>query len=268
LPFSAGVCVILGELLAAQAVPRAADLVLGFCSIFFISATALILNDYFDYEVDKVNAPERPLPAGLVTKRDVVILSVVVALLGMACSALISGTALAVTVVVWILGVAYNWRLKRTGLPGNLVVAVSVGMIFIFGGIVVGHPRDLVVWWFGALAMLIDLGEEIAADAMDVEGDRLGGSRSLAVVFGPRAALRASAGIFFTVVVLSVLPFPLRWLDPVYLVPMALMDVAILYPTIRLLGTRPDRPRRFIQWIYRGALGALLVFIVMRLVVR
>ncbi|NTU50494.1 MAG: UbiA family prenyltransferase, partial [Desulfobulbaceae bacterium] len=203
LPFSAGICITLGELLAAGSVPPVSVLVLGFLSFFFISATALILNDYFDYEIDMVNAPQRPLPSGMVTKADVVILSVVVALLGFLFSALISVTALVVTVVVWSVGVAYNWRFKRTGLLGNLMVSFSVGMTFIFGGIVVGHPADPIVWWFGLLAMLIDLGEEIAADAMDTEGDKLIGSRSLAILIGPRNALKVSAGIFTAVVLIS-----------------------------------------------------------------
>ena len=165
---------------------------LGLFIIFFTSATALILNDYFDYETDTVNAPERPLPAGLVTKRDVVVLSMVAALLGMVSSALISAAALLVTVVMWIVGVAYNWRLKRAGLLGNLMVSSSVGMTFIFGGIVAGHPTEVVVWWFGVVAMLVNLGEEIAADAMDREGDKLIGPRSLAVVLGSRARRQGS----------------------------------------------------------------------------
>ena len=82
LPFTAGVCVILGELLALGKFPTTTEIVLGFLSIFFISATSLILNDYFDIESDKINAPERPLPAGLVTERDVVLLSIVVTMLG------------------------------------------------------------------------------------------------------------------------------------------------------------------------------------------
>jgi geranylgeranylglycerol-phosphate geranylgeranyltransferase len=266
LPLSAGICVVLGELLAAGSVPRLSELVLGFLSIFFISATALILNDYFDCEIDKINAPDRPLPAGLVTKRDVLALSMVVALLGLICSALISLTALLVAVVVWIIGVAYNWRLKRTGLPGNLMVSLSVGMTFVFGGIVVGRPTELVVWWLGILALLFDLGEEIAADAMDVEGDRLIGSRSLAIVIGPRKALKVSAGIFAAVVLVSLTPFVLRWFEPIFLVPMLLMDAVLLYSTMRLLDPKAENPRRFIRWIYLGGSFAILMLIVMRLV--
>src|SRR5215467_13194681 len=90
LPFTAGVCVILGELLALGKFPNMEELILGFLSVFFISAAALILNDFFDIESDKVNAPERPLPAGLVTKREVVLLACAVTVLGLTASYLIS----------------------------------------------------------------------------------------------------------------------------------------------------------------------------------
>ena len=189
LPFSAGVCVILGQFLALDSIPPLQEIVLGFLSIFFISATALILNDYFDLEIDKINAPHRPLPSGMVTTRDAIVLSFVVAFLGLMAGALLSLTALITIFVVWVVGVLYNWRFKRSGLVGNLMVSFSVGMTFVFGGISVGQPANINVWWFGAIAFLMDLGEEIAADAMDIEGDKLIGSRSLAIVYGRETAL-------------------------------------------------------------------------------
>lgn len=96
---------------------------LGFLSVFFISATALILNDYFDLEIDRINAPQRPLPSGMITPRDVIVLSFVVAFLGLMASALISLTAFITICVVWIVGVLYNWRCKCPGLIGNLMVS-------------------------------------------------------------------------------------------------------------------------------------------------
>jgi geranylgeranylglycerol-phosphate geranylgeranyltransferase len=266
LSFTAGICVVLGELLAAGSVPALYELVLGFVSMFCISATALILNDYFDYDIDKVNAPQRPLPSGMVTKQDVVVLALVVALLGIAASSLISFSVLAVAIVVWVVGVAYNWRFKRTGLLGNLMVSFSVGMTFIYGGIAVGHPDDAIVWWFGILAMLIDLGEEIASDAMDIDGDRLIDSRSLAIVIGARKALNVSAGIFAAIIAISLIPFIVHWLERIYLFPMLLMDVIILYSTIRLLNPASGNPRRSIRWIYLGGSLSILIFIVMRVV--
>jgi len=265
LPFTAGVCVLLGELLALGNFPPAKGLVLGFLSVFFISATSLILNDYFDIESDKINAPERPLPAGLVSKRDVVVLSIIVTLLGFIASAMISLLALLVVILVWAVGFLYNWRYKKTGLLGNLLVCFSVGMTFIFGGIAVGKPFENTVWFFSILVLLIDLGEEIAADAMDAEGDRHAGSKSLAVQLGQENALRISAGIFLSVIVFSCLPFVFGWMQWIYALPLLLMDVAILYSTLKLLDSKTANRRVYIRAIYLSGLAALIIFLFIRM---
>jgi geranylgeranylglycerol-phosphate geranylgeranyltransferase len=172
---------------------------------------------------------------------------------------------LVTAVALWSVGVLYNWRFKRSGLPGNLMVAFSVSMTFVFGGISVGRSDELLVWWFGAIAFLLDLGEEIAADAMDAEGDRLIGSRSLAIVHGRRAALRTSAGLFAALVVVSIVPFVLGRLEPIYLLPIGAMDAVIIYSVARLLDPAAQRPRATIRWIYLSGTVAVLVFISMRM---
>ena len=266
LPFTAGVCVILGELLALGKLPTTAEMVLGFLSVFFISATSLVLNDYFDLEIDKINAPERSLPAGLVTQRDAVLLSIALTLLGFITSYMISFGALVTVVLVWVVGFLYNWRFKRAGLIGNLMVSFSVGMTFIYGGIAVGKPFEKIVWFFGILVMLIDLGEEIAADAMDAEGDSQAGSRSLALKFGPENALKISGIIFLSVIVVSCLPFLFGWLEWIYLIPILFMDAVILYSTIKLLDSRTLNRRVYIRWIYLSGLVSILFFILIRVI--
>jgi geranylgeranylglycerol-phosphate geranylgeranyltransferase len=136
---------------------------------------------------------------------------------------------------------------------------------FVFGGISVGRTDEWLVWWFGAIAFLLDLGEEIAADAMDAEGDRLIGSRSLAIVHGRAAAMYVSAAIFGSLVVLSLAPFLIGRLDPVYLVAIGVMDVAILASTVRLLDPTTARPRNAIRAIYLSGTFAVLVFIALRI---
>ncbi len=266
LPFTAGVCVILGELLALGALPTTTEIVLGFLSIFFISATSLILNDFFDLEIDRINAPERPLPAGLVTEREVVLLSIVVAVLGFITGYLIRLEALLVIILVWAVGFLYNWRFKKAGLIGNLMVSFSVGMTFIFGGIAVNKPFETVVWFFAIILMLVDLGEEIAADAMDIEGDRRAGSRSLALVLGREKALKISGTVFLLVVAASSLPFLLGWLEWIYLFPILLMDLVILYSTGKLLDPRIVNRRIYIRWIYLTGLGAFIIYIIIKIV--
>jgi geranylgeranylglycerol-phosphate geranylgeranyltransferase len=114
--------------------------------------------------------------------------------------------------------------------------------------------------------MLIDLGEEIAADAMDIEGDRQAGSRSLALVLGRENALKISGAIFLLVIVASSLPFLLGWLERIYLFPILLMDIVMLYSTSKLLDSKIVNRRIYIRWIYLTGLVAFLIFIIIRMV--
>jgi len=146
------------------------------------------------------------------------------------------------------------------------MVSFSVGMTFIFGGIAVNKSFEIIVWFFAVIVMLIDLGEEIAADAMDIEGDSQAGSRSLALVLGREKALKISGATFLLVVVASSLPFLFGWLEWIYLLPILLIDVVLLYSTSKLLDSRIENRRIYIRLIYLTGLVALLIFIIIRMV--
>jgi geranylgeranylglycerol-phosphate geranylgeranyltransferase len=122
------------------------------------------------------------------------------------------------------------------------------------------------VLFFGLIAALIDLGEEIAADSLDIQGDLLINSNSLAIKYGKSTALKISGFIFFLVILLSAIPFILNWFSIIYLFPIAMMDIAIAYPSFRLLKSQNKEGRKYIRWIYLGATMGLIIFIMMRLV--
>lgn len=167
--------------------------------------------------------------------------------------------------VLAIVGNLYNWKFKKTGLPGNLMVSFSVGMTFVYGGITVGMPLEKTVLFFGLLAAMLDLGEEIAADAMDMKGDKEINSNSLAIKFGRATALRISSSIFAFVMMLTIIPFILRWFGVVYIIPFLLMDAIISYSDINLLKSKGDEGRGYIKWIYRSSTAAIFAFLIMKL---
>lgn len=262
LPAAAGVCVVLGEALALGAFPPIRDLALGFACGFFLSGSALITNDYFDLEVDRVNAPGRPLPSGLLTPREVMILGIAAGVIGLAAAWAFDPLALGFAFVVWVMGFLYNWRLKSAGLAGNLIVAVSVAMTFVLGGIGAGRPWSLLVWTFGLIAFCFDLAEEIAGDAMDAEGDRQRRSKSIAILSGRAAALRLSAGLFGLVILLTVVPLVWGGLGIRYGLPIGVMDLLILFFVTRLLGSHtPAEGRRAMRGLYISASLGLLAFL-------
>lgn len=265
LPFSAGVCVLMGQMLTLGEFASAFLSISAFLSVFFISASILVLNDYFDIETDKINAPHRPIPSGLVSATEALRLSIFLLAVGLVLSLTISVLAFVCSAALLIIGFLYNRKFKKSGLPGNLLVSFSVGMTFIYGGVSVGLPFNKIVLFFGLIAALIDLGEEIAADAMDAKGDMLINSKSLAINFGRETALKVSAYIFLCVIILSFVPFLITWFSPIYLFPILLMDIAIGYSTLKLLKSRNDEGRKYIRWIYLGGTFGLIVFIVMRI---
>ena len=268
LPFAAGVCVVLGEIIALGGFPYVRELALGFVCGFFLSGAALTLNDYFDIEVDKVNAPERPIASGLLTAWDAILLTILATLIGLVAAFFIGSLAFLIGVIFWVVGVLYNWRFKAYGLWGNLMVAASVGITFILGGITVGQALNKIVWFFGLIAFLIDLAEEIAGDAMDIEGDKKRSSQSIAIRMGRGTALRFTASLFLLVVLLSFVPFVLGWLGVSYLLLICVMDVAVVFFTIKLLQSKtPTEGRSAMRGIYLGSLLGMLAFIVGQLLI-
>jgi geranylgeranylglycerol-phosphate geranylgeranyltransferase len=265
LPFAAGVCVVLGQLFALGEPAAATVMLSAFLSLFFIAASILVLNDYFDVETDRINAPDRPIPAGLVTPPEALGMSTLLVSAGLLLSFFLGVPAFVCAFILLAIGFLYNRRFKKSGLHGNLMVSFSVAMTFVYGGVSVGMPFEKTVWVFAAISGLIDLGEEIAADAMDVEGDRLIRSGSLAIRYGVHAALRISGVIFLTVILLTAIPFISGWFTLAYIFPVAVMDVSIAYSTLRLLQSGKDGGRVYIRRLYLGATAGILIFLIMRL---
>lgn len=265
LPIAAGVCVVAGQLLALGSLPSPLQAAPGFLTGFFISGALMITNDYFDLGVDRVNHPERPLPSGRVSMAEVFILTALFTVSGLAAAVALGLPAFLIAAIIWANGILYNWKLKESGLPGNVMVALPVAMTFVAGGVSVGQWSNGLVWTFGALAFVFDLAEEIANGAMDAEGDRLRGSRSLAIVKGKKFALGVSGLLYAAFIALTFVPYVLGWLGPAYLAFVIVTDLAVAYFVYRLLRSdTPQEGKRRTRQLYL----ALFLFVVALIVAR
>ncbi|HEY9076226.1 MAG TPA: UbiA family prenyltransferase [Anaerolineaceae bacterium] len=266
LPLAAGICTVCGQVLALGRLPPFWTGILAFTCVFCLSASALILNDLFDYEVDKINAPSRPLPSGMVSKTDVVWLGAAVTLVGLLSALALSLVTLLAAGVIWLIGFLYNWRYKQAGLIGNLMVAFSVACTFLFGAISVQAAWNGSVWIFSLMAFFIDLGEEIAGDAMDMEGDQRRSSRSLALQKGKHFAVRTAVACWVGVILLGLLPVWIGTQGWLYLTFILATDVLIVIFSIRLLQSKtPAEGRRAMRGVYLGATLCVLAFLLGRL---
>jgi len=257
-----GACVIAGEILALRNLPPIREAFLGFMTGFFISSAAMVVNDYFDLEVDKVNAPNRPLPSGTITVSEVMLLTAATSVAGLVAAALLSGLNLAIAAVFWTVSFLYNWKLKETGLAGNMMVSSSAAIPFIYGGVAVGDPLNAVVWSFSVMAFLGNLGEEVASGIMDIKGDEHRHVKSVAIVWGKSVATHLSSMLLFSTILISFVPYLLGWLGHVYQVMITLPDFVVAYSTVRLFRVQtPEEGRKIIRQLFFGMLLALLAFI-------
>lgn len=263
--FAAGVCVIIGEIITLRTLPSFPEAISGFLWGFLLAGPAMTLNDLFDIEVDKINDPKRPLPSGLLSVNTVVIFTAVMTLIGIIVSFFISNDAVILYLFFWVIGFLYNWKLKEFGLLGNLSVSSSVAVTIVLGALVVGDPWNKTVLIFTLIIFLFNLGEEIAADAMDIEGDKKRNIKSIAILYGVKTALRFSTLLFISVIILSFLPFLWGIFGIDYLIIVSLMDILILVYTIKLRkSTSKETGHNFIRKIYlSGLLGMILIIISM-----
>lgn len=263
LAFAAGLCVVFGGIVASHSIIPSPSVILGFFCGFLVSGSANILNDYFDFEVDLMNAPDRPLPSGKISKFEVLIYAIFTALTGLLISLILGYAVFVFCCSICLLSFLYNWKLKEMGVLGNLVVATLVASTFLLGALIVGKIWSANVWLLSAIAFFIDLGEEIAGDAMDIEGDKIRQTNSIAIKYGKRVALRISLVSFLVVIIISVIPLFLNLFSFKYAISLIIVDIFILLFAIKLLKSQTRaKGLMFMRAIYTiGYLGLAVVYI-------
>jgi len=172
---------------------------------FAATSVVMIVNDVVDAEIDAVNAPHRPIPSGRITREEALRAAALISLLG-AAAALVEGwlTAAAYAFVISA-GILYNVWGKKTGLPGNIIVAGLTASPFIYAGLLTGGITPLIAT-VTLMVFLSVLAREIVKGVADVEGDSRAGVKTLAVTLGPRAAARIAALLYLAAIAVSPLP--------------------------------------------------------------
>jgi geranylgeranylglycerol-phosphate geranylgeranyltransferase len=263
LPIAAGICVVVGQTIALGEFAPVEIMIQGFTLGFFLSSSAMIFNDYFDIEVDRVNSPQRPLPSGRLTKTEAIVLGVSTAVIALGVAFTIAPVVFLVGLLLWILGFFYNWKWKSHGLLGNLVVSINVAMTFLAGAFSVGQIHNPAVWLFGLIAFLFDLAEEIAGDAMDIEGDLKRGSRSLAIIYGRRTSLRISASLFFGMILVTIIPIIFGTPTAGYALSIIALDIiVVIFTRMLLVSQTPQEGRKAMRVMYIAATICLVIYII------
>lgn len=102
----------------------------------------MYLNDYADVDFDRVHAPERPIPAGLVSRFEVLLGAVVLFAIGLAAAACVSLPSLGCALVLLMCILAYTYVHKRSNI-GPLFMAACRALLYVW--VAVGVANTIAV---------------------------------------------------------------------------------------------------------------------------
>jgi 4-hydroxybenzoate polyprenyltransferase len=103
-------------------------------SSVFLYISGIVLNDYFDIEVDRKERPNRPLVLGRITKRSALIIAGASIITANILAFLTSWASLVISVLLTAVIIAYNYRLKRNAISNPLTMASARFLNVVLGG--------------------------------------------------------------------------------------------------------------------------------------
>jgi geranylgeranylglycerol-phosphate geranylgeranyltransferase len=259
-----GFAVIVGAFVSKAPSLNFQNLFLGFATGFSIFAYSMVINDIYDIEVDRVNQPNRPLPSGRMTTRGAVSLSIFMLAIGVIAS-ILTGLLLAIIVALAyaFLSWVYNHKAKKYGLVGNAIVASSLAIPFIYGGVIaLGEILNSLLLFMALTSFLAGVGREVVKAMADTAGDSKRGVRSVAIARGLRLASVVGAVFFLAAVFTSIAPVIEGFANLIYRVGVLTPDIIFIYLAVSILR-RPasDNAHSVKKKALYGMLIGLIVFI-------
>jgi geranylgeranylglycerol-phosphate geranylgeranyltransferase len=219
--------VLLGSILASRGIPSgdyALITILHSISVMTFMFSWNALNDYMDIEIDKTNRPDRPLPSGAIplesARRGIQITGFISAISLMLAGYVSSTGSSGVwdwipSLVIWSFALfllfnyesssRFSYKMKDKGLPGNIAISLSVGLVIIFGAASVSEPLDDRSWVVFLIGFLYNLSREIVKDIEDIDGDE--GRNTFAMSAGVDRARAVAAGLLALALAAMLAPF-------------------------------------------------------------
>lgn len=170
-----------------------------------ISSAGFIINDIRDLDIDRINRPERPLPARQFAIRQAWIVLIGLTVIGIALSAMINITSLLMVLFLCTVLLSYSLILKRMMLIGHAAVALSGALVLPYGGVAAENLIPTI--YMLPVAFFAFMGREILKTLPDVEGDTMHDVHNVSTRFGMRtAAICSIVFIGLAATLLAILP--------------------------------------------------------------
>lgn len=135
------------------------------CLIFssvLLYVTGIILNDYFDIEVDRKERPFRPLPSGRIAKHKALLIAIISIIAANLLAFVVNWTSLVISASITLVIIAYDYRLKHNIVTNPIAMGsarflnIILGASPVLGGLLVTeHYSLLTILLFIALSLFL-----------------------------------------------------------------------------------------------------------------
>ncbi len=224
---------------------------------FLITGAGNVVNDIFDVEIDKINAPHRPIPAGKISRNRAWIYFIILEIIGLVFSYLINVNFLTIAIVNSFLLFVYSWKLKPVALIGNIIVSFLAASNFIAAGLIIFSFSSLpyTILIISAISFFGTLSRELIKDTADVKGDRAKNAKTLPILIGEKKTLVLAYIILILTIISLALPVYLNLFTYVYLVG----AVPAVLLSIYAMTKKPQKSHKYIKMaMYFVILGFVL----------
>jgi geranylgeranylglycerol-phosphate geranylgeranyltransferase len=243
-------------------------IILAMLAVFFETAAGNVINDYFDYNIDLINKPERPIPSGRISLKAGRNYGYLLFLLGTICGFLISFLTsnwipFAIVLIADVVLYLYACKLKSTPLIGNLTVGFMTGFGFVFGGFAINNPTIILTSiYLGFFAFVMTTARELIKDIEDMEGDKSEGAKTLPILYGEKP----TAILAVILIIIDCALCPLLYYNHIfgfyYLIVIAIAVILFLYSAILIIRNQDRQTAgKASKYLKIGMLVAFVSFI-------
>lgn len=220
---------------AAKGIPPLIPAVTATIAGLLIALGVYVSNDVADLETDLINMVNRPIVQGRVCKKDALMLTRILYIMGIILGLLVNLQTLLLCIVGVMLGILYSFsfvKLKRRFLLKQIAVASGGLISSLTGGAAIGRLSSSVIF-AGYIFFTYALAVVPIVDLGDIIGDRRERRKTLPIVWGPEYTIRLAIAILFAIIISSIVGYMQLGFNVVFPIlssTACLLCIYVIYP--------------------------------------
>jgi geranylgeranylglycerol-phosphate geranylgeranyltransferase len=201
---------------------------------------------------------------GSISKQEAYSIAIFCFVVGVAASIFINISAFVIAFVFGLLAYLYSYKLKDMLLVGNIYIAFSMVIPFIYGSYVVSSKLGIDIMLIGMVIFLAGLAREIHGMVRDFAGDsKARNTKNLVYHIGAARSSQLAFILYVESIIISVYLFffevPFAF-NLVYIAPIAVCDIILAYIATGYLMHKKDK--KFNRFARNASLGAMALALI------